>query len=377
MSAEKTEQPTERRREQARQKGQGLGRSRELEQILTLATALLALNALIPGIAGAIADLTRSQVEQIGQGASIEPTALAASTGEAVGVVVTLVLPLGVAVAIAGVAGNLAAGGWVLSPGVFKPTLAKLNPVAGLRRLIDKSVFQRLATSLAKLAILAAVSFQVIVSRIPDMLALDAQSGSRLATRAFSAIFELGVTVAILLAAVGLADWIVQRRNARQQLMMTKEEVKQEGKEQEGDPQIKGRRRVIARRLAFARMMDDVARADVVVVNPIRLAVALRYDPRAMRAPTIVGKGHRLVAARIRDIARRNRIPIIEDVALARALFPRPVGSEVPAELYRAVARILVLVARLRSGTARPAGRRRTVAPARALPTWFTGGTPR
>jgi flagellar biosynthetic protein FlhB len=133
----------------------------------------------------------------------------------------------------------------------------------------------------------------------------------------------------------------------------------------------------MARRMAFARMMQDVVTADVVVVNPIRLAVALKYDPQTMRAPRIVAKGQRLMAARIREQARKHDVPIIEDVPLARALFPNKVGAEVPAHLYKAVARILVLVAKLRTGTARPVQRRRPAPqPVTSLPTWFEG-TPR
>jgi flagellar biosynthetic protein FlhB len=375
MSGERTEQPTERKRERAREQGQGLGRSHELVQIATLATGLLALNALMPGIAGALADSMRTHVEMLGAGATMPPAAIMSDLGDAIGQVVALVLPLGLAVAIAGTAANLASGGWIITTGSMKPKLSKLNPISGMKRLLDKSMFQRLGMSLAKLVILLAVSWQVISSRIPDLLALDGQSGSEIAMRTFSGIFELGISITLLLAVVGLADWIIQRRNASNQLKMTKDEVKREGKEQEGDPHVKGQRKQRARQLAFARMMDDVAHADVVVVNPTHLAVALRYEPGSMRAPMIVGKGQRLMAARIREVARRHRIPIIEDVPLARALYPRPVGAEVPADLYRAVARILVLVARLRAGTARPATRRRPApVPSGTLPSWFGGG---
>ncbi len=137
---------------------------------------------------------------------------------------------------------------------------------------------------------------------------------------------------------------------------MTKEDVKREYRESEGDPQIQAQRRRRARQMAFARMMDAVPTADVVVTNPIHLAVALKYDSLTMGAPRIVAKGQRLMAARIKDIARANNVPIVEDVPLARALFPRPIGSEVPAHLYRAVARILVIVQQARFSTRRPTG---------------------
>jgi flagellar biosynthetic protein FlhB len=374
MSGEKTEDPTERRRGEARQKGQGVGRSHELAQVMTLVAGLLALSSLLPGIVVQIERQMRAHVEAIGDGPAISPSSLPADIGAAFGLVVTLVLPLGVAVMIAGIFGSLASGGFMLSTGAIGFRWARLNPMSGLKGIVDKTALTRLGISLAKLVILAAVSWQVISSRVPALVSLDGVTGSEMAGRALNAMFELGIAIAILLALVALADWIIQRRRALQSLRMTKEEVKQEYKESEGDPHIRSQRKARARALAFGRMMEDVARADVVVVNPIRLAVALRYDPKSMRAPTIVGKGQRLMAARIREVARRNNIPIIEDVPLARALFPRPVGAEVPADLYRAVARILVLVAKLRAGTARTGPRRPapTTAPGR-LPSWFEG----
>jgi flagellar biosynthesis protein FlhB len=376
MSGERTEDPTERRRQQAREKGQGVGRSHELAQVITLVAGLLAMSALLPGAARRLEDLMRSHIQAIGDGPAVSGMTVLGDAGSAFSMVVSIVLPLGAAVALAGTLGNLAGGGFILSGRAIGVQWARLNPTTGMKRLLDKTALQRLGINVAKLVVLSVVSWQVIGSRIPRLVAMDGQTGGTITGLALNAMYELGVTIAILLAAVALADWILQRRQAAQSLRMTKEEVKQETKEQEGDPHVKGQRKARARQLAFARMMDDVARADVIVVNPIRLAVALKYDPGSMRAPRIVGKGQRLIAARIRDIARANRIPIIEDVPLARALFTRPVGSEVPADLYRAVARILVLVARLRNGSARPAARRRPAPAPGRLPTWF-GGAPR
>ena len=378
MSGERTENPTERRRDEARRRGQGVGRSHELSQVMTLVAGLMALSSMLPTAATKIAETIQHHVLLIGEGTSVGPAALVGDLGDAFQLVVSLVVPLGVAVMVAGVAGSLAGGGFVISLGAVRFDGSRLNPLNGLRRMVDKSALTRLGIALAKLAILGAVSWQVISSRVPGLLATDGRTGSQIAGGALSAIFDLGVTIAMLLAAVALADWVLERRKANNALRMTKDEVRQEHREQEGDPQVRAQRRARARRLAFARMMDDVARADVVVVNPIRLAVALRYDPRTMRAPRIVGKGQRLMAARIREVAKANDIPIVEDVPLARALFPKPVGSEVPADLYRAVARILALVARLRAGTA---GSVRTAPPRRAqlpagqtqLPSWFGG----
>jgi flagellar biosynthetic protein FlhB len=373
MSGERTEAPTQRRLDEARRKGQGVGRSHELSQVLTLVAGLLALSALLPGIGGRIASMIVDHVDAIAQGPLAAPDSLLPDVGSALGAMVGMVLPLAAAVTLAGVIGSLAGGGFIVSPAALRFDSSRLNPLTGLRRLVDKSMATRLLLSLAKLAILAAVSYQVITNKLSDLLSMDGQGGSVLAGRALSAIFELGVTIAVLLAVVALADWIIQRRRAMGSLRMTREEVKREHREQEGDPMIRAHRRMRARRLAFARMMEAVATADVVVTNPTRLAVALKYDPKTMRAPKIVAKGQRLMAARIRELAGRHNVPIIEDKPLARALFPRPLGAEVPAHLYRAVARILVLVARIRAGRAQPISRRRSARNDAQLPTWFEG----
>lgn len=373
MSGERTEAPTQHKIEESRSKGQGVGRSHELAQVMTLVAGLLAMSSLLPDTVGQISDVLRHEVITLGSGPDASGAMLMSAVGDAIMLAVSLVLPLGVAVMVAGTAGSLAGGGFILSVGAIRFDGSKLNPLNGMKRIVDKTALTRLAMSVTKMVILIAVSYQVIANRIPGLLAFDGGTGAEIASRAMSAIFELGVSISVLLAVVGLADWIIERRRATGSMRMTKEEVKQEYKESEGDPLVRAQRRARARQMAFARMMDQVAGADVVVVNPIRLAVALKYDPKTMRAPSIVGKGQRLMAARIREVARKHNIPIIEDVPLARALFTRPIGAEVPAHLFRAVARLLVLVARLRAGTVRPApARRRPVTPT-GLPTWFEG----
>jgi flagellar biosynthetic protein FlhB len=376
VSGERTEAPTQRRIEDARRKGQGVGRSHELSQVMTLVAGLLTLSALLPSVGGKLAGLMVDEVDALAQGPSTPAGTLLGELGRSMGMAVGMVLPLAGAVALAGVLGSLAGGGFILSSGAVRFDPSRLNPLKGLARLADKGALTRLLISLAKLAILAAVSFQVISNKIPVLLSTDGQGGSAVAGRAVSAIFELGVTIAILLSAVALADFIIQRRRAMSSLRMTRDEVKREYREQEGDPLIRAQRRARSRRLAFARMMDAVATADVVVTNPTHLAVALKYDPKTMRAPKIVAKGQRLMAARIRELARKHNVPIIEDKPLARALYPRPLGAEVPTHLFKAVARILVLVARIRAGKAQPITRRRPPTTAMQLPSWFEG-TPR
>jgi flagellar biosynthesis protein FlhB len=349
--AEKTEAPTPRRREQARAKGQGVGRSWEFSMGLTLGVGTLALASLIPGMAATLVTRTQSAIVDMSPGAS--SSQLASETGDAIQTVLILVLPLAFLVLIAGVAGNLVSGGLVFSYKAIRFDLNRINPMTGLKRIVDRQALVRLGLATAKLSILALISWQVVGSRVPSIVSTEGSSATAIAGSCLSAVFQLGLTITILLAVVALVDFVVQRRRAMESIRMTKEEVRQEYKESEGDPLIRGARRRRARQMAFARMMDAVPTADVVITNPTTLAVALKYDSLTMRAPKIVAKGQRLMADRIKELARQHNVPVIEDKPLARALFSRPVGTEVPAHLYRAVARLLVLVHQARFGAGR------------------------
>jgi flagellar biosynthesis protein FlhB len=357
MSNEKTEAPTARRREQARAKGQGVGRSHELGMALTLGAGTVMLMAVLPGAAARLSTMIQQAIYEAGSG-RIEGALAIDRFGGGFGLVLSVTLPIAVGVMIAGVGGQLASGGIVLALGAVRFDGSRMNPIAGLKRLVDRQAFIRLVIAVAKLCLLAAVSWQVVGARVPSFVGLNGATAGEIAGAAMRAILELGLTMTVLLAGIALADIIIQRRKAMSSLKMTKDEVKREAVEQEGDPLFRAMRRRRAKQMAFSRMMDAVPGADVIVVNPIRLAIALKYDGGTMKAPKIVAKGQRLTAARIRDVAKANNVPIIEDVPLARALFARPIGSEVPSHLFRAVARILVIVhqakAGRRPGTAAP-----------------------
>ena len=339
---EKTEAPTPRRRDEARAKGQGVGRSHEFSMGLTLGVGTLALASLLPGVAAALTGQMERSLNNLNPRAT--NAQLVGETGGAILTAVMLVLPLACLVMVAGVAGNLVSGGLVFSFRAVRFDPSRINPLSGLKRIADKQALVRLGIASAKLAILTFISWQVVGSRVPTIISTQGASAADIAGSCLSAVFQLGLTLTILLAAVALVDFVVQRRKAMQSIRMTKEDVKKEYREQEGDPQIRGARKRRARQMAFARMMDAVPTADVVITNPTTLAVALKYDSLTMRAPKIVAKGQRLMAERIKQLARENNVTVIEDKPLARALFSRPIGAEVPAHLYRAVARLLVLV---------------------------------
>jgi len=357
MSDQRTEAPTQRRRDEARRKGESVGRSQELAMAVTLGIGVLGLASLTPPAVLSLAASMRASLLEIGA-RSVSGVQLVERLGGGIGQTLGLVIPLALLVAVTGIIAHLAAGGLVFSISAIRFDPSRLNPIKGLRRIVDRQALVRLAIASAKLALLAFVSWQVLGSRVPSLVALAGASTGTIARTALDAMFQLGLTMTILLSVVAMADFVVQRRRASGALKMTKEEVKREFRESEGDPQIQAQRRRRARQMAFARMMDAVPTADVVVTNPVHLAVALKYDSLTMGAPRLVAKGQRLMAARIKEIARANGVPVIEDVPLARALFPRPLGSEVPPHLYRAVARILVLVHQARFAARRPAGGR-------------------
>ena len=349
MSEQRTEQPTQRRREEARRKGQGVGRSHEFGMAVTLGVGLVALSAFLPGAASSLGDSLRAATMELGAGRPTDGQLLARA-GQGLVASVVAVLPLALLVTGVGIGANLVSGGLIFSTHPLRFDFGRLNPMTGMKRLVDRQALLRLGISTAKLVLLGLASWFAFAGSAPRMLESAGSSLESIAGLALDAIFGLGITMTLLLAAVSVVDFIVQRRRALGQLRMTKDEVKRELHDQEGDPQQRAHRRRRARQLAFTRMMDAVPTADVVVTNPIHLAVALKYDALSMKAPKIVAKGQRLMAQRIKDLARESGVPIVEDVPLARALFPRALGAEVPPELYRAVARLLVLVHEARFG---------------------------
>jgi flagellar biosynthetic protein FlhB len=349
MSDQRTEDPTPRRRDEARRKGESVGRSHELALATTLSVAVLALPAMLPGIVASLATLLRSSLNGIGDG-RVSNGRLLTSTGNGLGQGLALVLPLVSALVVAGVLANLVAGGLVLSPAAIRLNLGRLNPLTGLRRIADRQALVRLGLALVKMILLLLIGWSVLGGYAPRILALTGSDVPETLGVAMSAARDLGIFIAIFGAGVALADFIVQRRRAHGQLRMTKDAVRREARESDGDPMIRAQRRRRAREFAFSRMLAAVETADVVVVNPIHLAVALKYDSLTMKAPRIVAKGQRLMAGRIREAAIKHGVPIVQDVPLARALFGRPIGAEVPPQLYKAVARILIVVHRARFG---------------------------
>ncbi|MBC8134107.1 MAG: EscU/YscU/HrcU family type III secretion system export apparatus switch protein [Deltaproteobacteria bacterium] len=252
----------------------------------------------------------------------------------------TLALPLFAAMGVAVLVGAIQTGG-LFSWKAARPDFARLSPAAGLKRVFGPRMLVEMAKGLLKVSIVLAVAVTSIGWAARELPRLaGARPGSVLAALGLVAE-RLGVRVALALVALGTMDWLLARRRHHRSLMMTRDEVKREYKESEGDPQHRSERQRLHRELSEQRMIDDVRKADFVVVNPDHIAVAVKYDREADAAPQVVAKGERLMAERIKQVAREAGVPIYRDIGLARALNDLPEGDEIPEVLYEAVAELL------------------------------------
>jgi len=239
--------------------------------------------------------------------------------------------------------------GFMLNFGLLKPNLAKLNFIAGAKNLVSPKSLTKLLFSVLKVTVLAGMSYLYMKDKfnsIIDTLDFDV---AQIFITLFSMMYGLALRLAAILFILAFADFIYQKWQYKRGLRMTKQEVKEERKQMEGDPLIKGKIRSIQLQMSRKRMMTAVPTADVIVTNPTHFAVALKYDSKAMRSPTVVAKGADLIAKRIREIAKKHKVPLVEDKPLAQTLYKTvEIGKEVPQKLFYAVAKVLAYVYQLK-----------------------------
>ena len=244
--------------------------------------------------------------------------------------VIQILLPFLLGVAVLSIAGNVLQTGPVLSGKPLRPQWSRINPGKGAKRIVGKDGMTTFARNLLKMSLVGGVIVWVVRARFPEFSALGNVSAEAGSTRFAAIAFEVLFAGAAMMLVIALLDLLWQRRRFQQQLRMSKQDVRDELKRSEGDPGIRGRMRQLRRDL-FNRMISQVPSATVVVTNPTEIAVALRYDPLSDEAPVVVAKGQRLMAQRIREIAREHDIPLWEDRPLAQALYrhrsDRPAGS--------------------------------------------------
>lgn len=350
---ERTEQATPQKRQDARKKGQ-VAKSMEVNAALGLLAALLALKWFGGSLVGTWSDFATRHLGTLGTTdlnvMTMQSLFLSTCTG-----FLRLVMPLLLFMLVIGVASNLVQTGVIFSSEALKFDFARLNPLQGIGRMFSQRAVMDLVKALAKGGVLGYVIYSFFKNRGAELCRLawlnEELVGSTIGALALDLMLK---ATAITLVIAGI-DYMFQRYQFEKNLRMTKQEIKEEYKRNEGDPLIKSRQRAMQREMAHRRMMADVPTASVVITNPTHLAVALRYIPGEMVAPVVVAMGQRLIAQKIKDIAKEHRIPVIENKPLAWALHDAcKVGDEIPVELYQAVAEIIAFVMK-QSGQAAPA----------------------
>ena len=231
--------------------------------------------------------------------------------------------------------------GWVVSTKPMQPKLSKINPLNGFKRIFSKETLMELLKCILKLGIIGIIIYTSLKDRLNDIFLLYDLTLEQAIVMAGTLIIDIGIKISFVYLVLGLADYIYQKRKFSEDMKMTKQEVKDEYKNTEGDPQIKSKQRSKMMEVSRRRMMQDVPNADVVITNPTHLAIALKYDAEIKGAPIVVAKGEDYLAARIKEIAKENGVEVVENKPLARMLYQVDIGAEIPPELYQPVATIL------------------------------------
>lgn len=231
--------------------------------------------------------------------------------------------------------------GWEVSTKPMQPKLSKINPLNGFKRIFSKETLMELLKSILKLGIIGVIIYTSLKDRLNDIFLLYDLTLEQAIVMAGTLIIDIGIKISFVYLVLGLADYIYQKRKFSEDMKMTKQEVKDEYKNTEGDPQIKSKQRSKMMEVSRRRMMQDVPNADVVITNPTHLAIALKYDAEIKGAPIVVAKGEDYLAARIKEIAKENGVEVVENKPLARMLYQVDIGAEIPPELYQPVATIL------------------------------------
>lgn len=349
---ERTEDPTPKRREEFRNRGE-VAKSQELGSVAVLMAAMAGLWLMGPRAANRMAQATVEGLDMPFRH-DLDVATVQRLTFQVMGAGADMVLPILLAILLAGVAINVAQTGWLVAPEAIKLKWERLNPFPKAQELFLSS---RTAFEATKVLLKSVVIGVPLVLAIEDELAiapgLIGMDAGAVGLHTMLAALRIAAKIAALLILIALADFGYQKWSLHRRMRMTVQELKEEMKDSEGDPWIKGRRRAIAREMSMNRMMAEVPRADVVVNNPTHFSVALRYEAGTGSAPRVVAKGQDLIALRIREIAKEHGVPMVEDAPLARAIYKTvEVGKEIPAALYRAVAEVLAVVYRQRGRAA-------------------------
>lgn len=343
--AEKTEEPTPKKRRDAREEGQVL-QSREVTAVFILLASFLLFRLYGKYLINTLADYITNVYTTIGD---IDPyfyesnLMIGASKNMALFFILTLPI-LGVAF-ISALAINYLQVGFLFTTKTLKMDLNRINPLEGFKRIFSKRALMELLKSSLKIVLITYIGYSFIKNNLVKIMELPRLETTIILKNFSSLGFQFAIRIVIALIVIAAMDYFFQWRQHEKNLMMTKHEIKEEFKQTEGDPLIKSKIREKQRRMAMSRMMQDVPKADVIITNPTHIAIAIKYDMDSFEAPYVLAKGVDLVAENIRSIGRENSIPIVENKILARTLYETvEIGEMIPEELYEAVAEVLAYV---------------------------------
>lgn len=343
---DKTELPTERRREQSRERGD-VARSADLTAAAGILTATSALYFLGGGIATSMVVFLKSSFSA-DPWIRLDEHDLVKITWQVSAQLASMTLPVMITMLVSGMLVSFAQVGVIITTETLAPNIERLNPLNGFQRIFSLQAVARLVASLLKLLFVGPIAFLYMSVRFPRFLEIGQFDVGQIWLVSGSAILELGFFLALAILMLAILDYGFQYWKHEQDLMMTKEEIREEFKEMEGNPQYKSRRKEAHRKLAQARDLAAVRTADMVITNPTEIAVAIKYDPTRAPAPIVVAKGLGEMAAQIRRLAAENGVPIIERKPLARTLYYGvKVGRVIPSDLYDVFVELLAYVYRI------------------------------
>ncbi len=345
---EKSEQPTGKKLADARKKGQ-VPLTRELPPLFVLLGGVGAITLWAPQMLREFSGHYRHWLEQAGT-LQLNPNTMHALLLNVTNKAFVPLIPFGLIVALLALAALLMQTGPLWIEDGLQPKPSKMNPMNGIKRVFSWKGVVDLIKSLAKVAMVAGILYGVFSASMRHLIQFPIMSLLESVGMTWDLVQDIVWSVGGILLILAIADFVYQRWQHNEDLKMTKQEVKDESKDVEGDPQIRSRRQSLQRERARQRMLQAVPKADVIITNPTHLAVALRYDTENMDAPVVVAKGAGFMAEKIKQIARQAGVPILENRSLARGLFKATkVGQEIPAALYQAAAELLAYVYRLRN----------------------------
>lgn len=353
---EKTEPATAKKLRDAREEGQ-VAKSKELTAAFDLMVLFLVLKIFVSFVAdrfiGVFYDIYGRMPDIVNDNASgmSGKTAVTILSSALIQILIICIPFFAFGVAITLVLSVIQVG-WKVTGKPLKPKGDKFNPVNGLKRIFSKDSLFELVKSILKISLIVYVAYTSIKGHENDLFILYEIPLMQAIMLCGSIVINAGLKISVVYLFIGLADFIYQKRKFNEDMKMTKQEVKDEYKNTEGNPEIKGRQRQRMREASQRRMMQDVPKADVVITNPTHLAIAIKYDAETARAPIVLAKGEDYLAMKIREAAKEHHIEIVENKPLARMLYANvDIGQEIPPELYQAVAEVLAMVYNLKNNT--------------------------